>query len=139
MPPAGFPGWRFFWQSVVLTLDGLPWSIAGSHQVSRIRITPPQPMNTRIGFAHAFGRKAGALLLCSALTVPSLAQTVQSSAPAANPASATKVPVVESTSKPTDETLVLSPFEVKADTRGYFSSNTMSGTRFNTRLEDLGS
>lgn len=38
-----------------------------------------------------------------------------------------------------EETVVLSPFEVKSDTKGYYSSNTMSGTRFNTKLEDLGS
>lgn len=38
-----------------------------------------------------------------------------------------------------DEVVTLSPFEVVSDTRGYFSANTMSGTRFNTRLQDLGS
>ncbi len=32
----------------------------------------------------------------------------------------------------------LSPFEVVADTRGYFAGNTMSGTRINSKLEDLG-
>lgn len=37
------------------------------------------------------------------------------------------------------ETLVLSPFEVVADTRGYQAANTMSGTRLNTKLEDLAS
>ncbi|MBM3854221.1 MAG: TonB-dependent receptor, partial [Verrucomicrobia bacterium] len=36
------------------------------------------------------------------------------------------------------ETVQLSPFEVVADSRGYFSPNTMSGTRLNSRLEDLG-
>ena len=34
---------------------------------------------------------------------------------------------------------VLSPFEVVADTHGYYSGNTMSGTRFNTKLSDLAS
>jgi len=38
-----------------------------------------------------------------------------------------------------DETVVLSPFEVTADTRGYQAANTMSGTRLNTKLEDLAS
>lgn len=38
-----------------------------------------------------------------------------------------------------DETLVLSPFEVVANNRGYYGANTMSGTRFNTKLEDLAS
>ena len=38
-----------------------------------------------------------------------------------------------------EETIALSPFEVVADSKGYYSSNTMSGTRFNTKLEDLAS
>jgi hypothetical protein len=42
-------------------------------------------------------------------------------------------------SPPADETVVLSPFQVVSDTRGYYSANTMSGTRFNTKLEDLAS
>ena len=33
----------------------------------------------------------------------------------------------------------VAPFEVVSDTKGYYSSNTMSGTRFNTKLEDLAS
>ncbi|WP_158277521.1 TonB-dependent receptor [Opitutus sp. ER46] len=38
-----------------------------------------------------------------------------------------------------EEVVSLSPFEVVADTRGYFSANSMSGTRFNTKVEDLAS
>ena len=38
-----------------------------------------------------------------------------------------------------DEAVQLSPFEVTSDTKGYYASNTMSGTRFNTKLEDLAS
>ncbi len=38
-----------------------------------------------------------------------------------------------------DEPIVLSPFEVVDSSRGYLASNTMSGTRVNSRLEDLGS
>ncbi|MSU25126.1 MAG: hypothetical protein EXS32_15065 [Opitutus sp.] len=37
------------------------------------------------------------------------------------------------------ETVQLSPFEVVSDTKGYYSANTMSGTRFNSKLEDLAS
>jgi len=37
------------------------------------------------------------------------------------------------------ETVVLSPFEVVSDNKGYFAPNSMSGTRFNTKLEDLAS
>ena len=36
-----------------------------------------------------------------------------------------------------EETLVLSPFEVRSDNRGYYASNTMSGTRLNSSIEDL--
>ncbi len=39
----------------------------------------------------------------------------------------------------TENTVVLSPFEVVGDTRGYFSANAMSGTRLNAKLEDLAS
>ncbi|HLP25595.1 MAG TPA: hypothetical protein VK477_07955, partial [Acidobacteriota bacterium] len=37
-----------------------------------------------------------------------------------------------------DDVVMLSPFAVKADNRGYFASNTMSGTRLNSKIEDLG-
>ncbi len=37
------------------------------------------------------------------------------------------------------EVVALSPFEVTSDSnRGYFQSNTMSGTRLNSKIEDLG-
>ena len=38
-----------------------------------------------------------------------------------------------------DEVIALSPFEVVSDTKGYYASNTMSGTRFNSKLDDLAS
>lgn len=37
-----------------------------------------------------------------------------------------------------DETVILSPFEVVENNRGYQAVNTMSGTRMNAKLEDLG-
>jgi len=37
------------------------------------------------------------------------------------------------------ETVTLSPFEVVADNKGYQATNTMSGTRMNSQLEDIGS
>ena len=46
-------------------------------------------------------------------------------------------PTGGASANPADEVVTLSPFEVVSDTRGYFSANTMSGTRFNTKLEDL--
>ena len=38
-----------------------------------------------------------------------------------------------------DETVVLSPFEVVSQDRGYYASSTMSGTRLNSKVEDLAS
>src|SRR6476620_11285821 len=37
------------------------------------------------------------------------------------------------------DVVLLSPFEVVTDTKGYYSANSMSGTRFNSKLEDLAS
>ena len=37
-----------------------------------------------------------------------------------------------------DEVYTLSPFEVTADATGYFQANAMSGTRLNSKIEDLG-
>ena len=37
-----------------------------------------------------------------------------------------------------DEVLTLSPFEVKGEATGYFQQNAMSGTRLNSKIEDLG-
>jgi hypothetical protein len=97
-------------------------------------------MNTRIGFTHARGQSFGTLLLCAILAVPSFAQTVQPKP--ATPeeielARQKKVPV-ETATKPAGEMIELSPFTVVADTTGYFQSNTMSGTRLNSKIEDLG-
>jgi outer membrane receptor protein involved in Fe transport len=38
-----------------------------------------------------------------------------------------------------DEVVVLSPFEVTSNNRGYMASNALSGTRLNTKLEDIAS
>jgi hypothetical protein len=46
---------------------------------------------------------------------------------------------VRKTPAATEEPLVLSPFEVTESNRGYYAANTMSGTRLNTKLEDLAS
>ncbi|MBI5768931.1 MAG: TonB-dependent receptor [Verrucomicrobia bacterium] len=50
-----------------------------------------------------------------------------------------KVPSPATASTAPDEAVVLSPFEVVADTKGYFATNTMSGTRLNSPLDDLAS
>src|SRR4051812_24762662 len=64
------------------------------------------------------------------------------SAPAV--ADATKKPVPVETEAAanapgSDGVVALSPFEVNSNTKGYYASSTMSGTRFNTKLEDLAS
>ena len=38
-----------------------------------------------------------------------------------------------------EETVQLSPFEVREANNGYYAASTMSGTRLNTKIEDLGS
>lgn len=59
---------------------------------------------------------------------------------AAMEADAPKPIPVETRAAGTDgaDVVTLSPFEVVSDQRGYYSSNTMSGTRFNSKIEDLG-
>jgi hypothetical protein len=69
------------------------------------------------------------LLLLSASLAS--AQAIKPAPTAVAPATAT-TPTAE-------EVLQMSPFEVVSDTRGYFSANSMSGTRFNTKVEDLAS
>src|ERR1019366_9852538 len=49
------------------------------------------------------------------------------------------IPVEAKTAAAGDEPVVLSPFEVVSDTKGYYSANVMSGTRFNSKLDDLAS
>jgi outer membrane receptor for ferric coprogen and ferric-rhodotorulic acid len=46
---------------------------------------------------------------------------------------------VPDSSKSDKDVVALSPFEVVSDTKGYYSANTMSGTRFNSKLDDLAS
>jgi len=49
------------------------------------------------------------------------------------------VPVQSAAGNPAEgEVVSLSPFTVTTDDRGYQASNTLSGTRLNTKLEDLG-
>ncbi len=37
-----------------------------------------------------------------------------------------------------EQVIALSPFEVISDNKGYFAANSMSGTRMNSKIEDLG-
>ncbi len=54
-------------------------------------------------------------------------------------AAGARVAVTPSNSDNSNEIVTLSPFEVVDNTKGYYAANTMSGTRFNSKLEDLGS
>ena len=57
-----------------------------------------------------------------------------------SPPAATAPSSAGATSAPrAGDTVVLSPFEVSGSGRGYYASNTMSGTRLNSRVEDLAS
>lgn len=78
----------------------------------------------------AGGASARTLLVSSILLAAPLALSAQT---------APEAPAPAATAGPTEEIIVLSPFEVVGETRGYQATNTMSGTRFNTKLEDLAS
>ena len=85
-------------------------------------------------------------VLASALAAVSLSWAQVAPAPAPEPAAessqakVTPVPMIKvsAPSQTTEDTIELSPFQVVADTKGYFTSNTMSGTRLNSKIEDLG-
>ena len=98
-------------------------------------ITTPPTLNRRIRFA--------APLLLAALTAIAPLSAQIKPTPGATPAApANKKPIPVTSAAPieakSEDVVVLSPFEVVADTKGYFASNTMSGTRMNSKIEDLG-
>ena len=71
----------------------------------------------------------------AAVACAAVAMAFGQAAPAAKaPAAAAKESVV-----PVEEAVQLSPFEVVSEERGYQAFNTLSGTRLNSKLEDLGS
>ena len=99
-------------------------------------LTPREALEQMLvgtGLSAAQDEKSGALTVRRAPEVPSAKKAAArvESTPASRAASDSAVA--------TEETVMLSPFEVVTDTRGYFSANTMSGTRFNSKLEDLAS
>ena len=83
------------------------------------------------------------LVLSLAALAPAFAQVAPTPSPAAVKTAAEQaVPAPKKTPIETyaagETTVELSPFQVVADTNGYFQSNTMSGTRLNSKIEDLG-
>ncbi len=84
--------------------------------------TPLRPA-TRLSNHHA--------LLVFSFALPSLiAQVTPTAKPLGVPPVAPATP---------DETVLLSPFTVVEDDKGYQAFNTLAGTRLNSKLEDLGS
>ena len=82
---------------------------------------PSQPKHTRLPFAL--------------LALPALAALLPAQvAPQRNPSGAAS----GGQPKSGDEVVELSPFTVVSEAKGYFQSNTMSGTRLNSKIEDLG-
>ncbi len=80
---------------------------------------------------------AAALLLLAPLAAQPTTTPPAATPPAAAPRA--RVPAPESVPKPApEEAITLSPFEVVSDDRGYQALNTLSGTRLNSKLDDLG-
>jgi len=79
-------------------------------------------------------------LLCALTVATHRAYAQTASTPAqTNPTKTVPVEKVPAPTKVSNEKILeLSPFEVVADSNGYFQSNTMSGTRLNSKIEDLG-
>ena len=84
-------------------------------------------MNTTSKSDPAFRRRVAAVLgsLLALAAAPLGAQTA--------PATTTTPPKDDK-----DSTIIMSPFEVVDLNKGYYAPNTMSGTRLNSKLEDLG-
>ncbi len=84
-----------------------------------------------------------ACILIAASTA--LAQVAPAPADSSTPTATTTTTTTTTTAAPTPQQVqskegpvVLSPFEVVSDTKGYYSANTEAGTRINSKLEDLG-
>ncbi|HVW22780.1 MAG TPA: TonB-dependent receptor plug domain-containing protein [Opitutaceae bacterium] len=76
--------------------------------------------------------------MAQAQTAPDASnQAAPPPAPPAAPAAPAAAAPATTTTK-SGETVVLSPFEVVSDTKGYYSATTESGTRINSKLSDLG-
>ena len=71
--------------------------------------------------------------VCAVFAV-SFSWAQQAPAPASSPTTTTGT-----VSAGSEETIRLSPFEVKVEANGYYSPNTMSGTRINSNIQDLAS
>jgi len=97
------------------------------------------PSLTTMLTKNCFGRSPAASLVAFLLIAGSL--SAQSKSPASPaPGDIAKIPVVSDSNATDDasEVVTLSPFSVVDDSKGWESFNTLSGTRLNSKLEDLG-
>ena len=106
---------------------------------------PKHPMINPIRLNKSPRTLVVALLALASLTMLS-AQSVPAGSNANPPGSDKSSPLTPANTadaaakeQKQEEAYVLSPFEVKQNNKGYYSANTMSGTRFNTKLDDLAS
>jgi hypothetical protein len=75
-------------------------------------------------------------LACIALLLGAPRPGWSQRAPAATDTATT---TTNSTSPAKEDIVSMSPFEVVSDTKGYYETNSMSGTRFNSKIEDMAS
>ncbi len=80
---------------------------------------------------HSSRSRLGSLVLVFVALLSSSVRLVAQAAPAAGPARG-------AAAAKDDELIVLSPFTVVNDDKGYQALNTLAGTRINSKLEDLG-
>jgi len=84
-------------------------------------------------------RLAPASILAFSLALPAVAQVVNPPKDLPEEPTKARIEVSSGIPKAGEDTVELSPFTVTADNNGYQASNTMSGTRLNTKIEDLAS
>lgn len=104
-----------------IVCSGLALALAGSvsAQIS------PAPTGDELSRFDANGN--GVIDGAEVTALQTARQTTPAPGPVATPP-ATEVPII-----------TLSPFEVEASSNGYYASNSLSGTRLNTKIEDLAS
>jgi len=78
------------------------------------------------------------LIIAPACAIIAVSSSWAQTAPAPSTAPATTNPAAIKAAG-AGEVIELSPFEVKAESKGYYSPNTMSGTRINSNIQDLAS
>ena len=90
-------------------------------------------------FLYVIGVYAS-LLLANAQLAPAQTALPAANVPAAEAASKGTIPVESAplADSKQQELVTLSPFEVVSENKGYFAANSMSGTRLNSKVEDLG-